>query len=87
MLVPPPRPLPVDGLGFVQTVDRLRQRVVIRVTTGANRNDSPGLVQSLGVADGKVVDATIAAVNQTSEILAAPCPDRHLERIQCQFSV
>ena len=46
----PPGPAAVDQLGFVETVDRLSQRVVVGVSDGSDRGSCAGIGQSFGVA-------------------------------------
>lgn len=58
-----PGPVPADDLGLVETVDRLGQGVVVRVSDAANRALDAGLSQPLGVANSKVLNATVAVVN------------------------
>ena len=47
----PPRPAPVDHLGLVQAVDRLRERIVKTVADAANRGLDPRRSQALGIAN------------------------------------
>ena len=53
VLDPLPGAAPADQLGLVQPDDRLGQRVVVTVATGADRGDGPGLGEPLGVANSR----------------------------------
>ncbi|EAA20200.1 hypothetical protein, partial [Plasmodium yoelii yoelii] len=54
----------VDRLGLVQAVDGFGQGVVIAVATASDGGLDPGLGQALGIADGDVLRASVAVVNQ-----------------------
>src|SRR5581483_2714466 len=56
---PLPGPAALDQLRFEQAVHRLGQGVVVRITFGADRADDAGLGQSLGVANGQVLDSAV----------------------------
>ncbi len=56
----------VDGLGFVETVDRLGERVVVAVADPADRWLDAGLGQTLGVFDRDVLAASVAVMHQPS---------------------
>ena len=47
--------LVVDELGLVEAIDGLGQRVVVTVTFGSDRTDSPLLFEALCVADGQIL--------------------------------
>ena len=54
-----PRGFAVNQFSFVQAIDRLGQRVVIAVTTAADRGFYPGLGEALGVADADILRASV----------------------------
>jgi hypothetical protein len=51
----PPRPAPMDDLGFVETVDGLGQSIVVAVAYAAHRRFDAGFGQALGVFDRDVL--------------------------------
>ena len=54
-----PRPAGPDQLGLVQPVDRFRERVVIRISSTANRSRDTGLGEPLGEPDRGVLRAAV----------------------------
>ena len=56
----PPRPAPMDDLGFVETVDGLGQSIVVAVADAADRRFDAGFGQALGVFDRDVLAASVA---------------------------
>ena len=55
----PPRSAWSDQLGFVQTVDRLGQRVVIGAADRADRGLDPGFGETFAEPDGRVLRSPI----------------------------
>ena len=64
LLQAPPRAVGMNDLGLEETEDSLGQGVVVRVADAAHRGVDAGLGKPLGVADGYVLDASIAVVDQ-----------------------
>ena len=54
-----PRSLAMDQFGFVETVYRLGEGVVIRVTDTADRRFDASLSQTLGVSNGQILPAAV----------------------------
>lgn len=54
----------MDHLGLVQAVDSLGQGVVVGVPNAADGRLQTGVDEALGVANGYVLDAAIAVMNQ-----------------------
>ena len=59
-----PGSAPPDYLGFIETVDRLGQSVVVAVADTADRWLDAGLGKALCVLDGHVLRPTIAIMDQ-----------------------
>src|ERR1700730_12217803 len=64
LLERPPRTLLANELSLVETVDRLRQSVVVGVAARTDRTHRAGVGEPLGVADGDVLDPAVGVVNQ-----------------------
>jgi len=62
----PPRPAPMDHLGFVEPVDRLGERVVVTVADAADRWHETGLGEPLGVLDRHVLHAAVGVVDEAA---------------------
>jgi len=58
----------VDGLGLEQAVDRLCQRIVRTVTGAADRRLNVCFGKTFGVANGQVLLAPVAVVDQPRAI-------------------
>lgn len=63
----------VDQLSFVETVDGLRERVVVAVVLAAHRRFNAGFGQALAVANGDGLRPAIAMVNQAAVTLRLTC--------------
>ena len=61
-----PRALAVDQFGFVETVYRFSEGVVIRVTDTADRWLNASFGQTLGVSNGQILPAAIRVMNQSA---------------------
>jgi len=57
---------PMDDTGLVEPVDGLGERVVIAVADAANRGLDAGFPKPPGLANGDVLAATIAVMDQAS---------------------
>lgn len=77
----------MDGLGFVEAVDRLGQRVVVGIADRADRGFDPGLGQALGVFDRHVLAAPIAVVDQAAAMHRSSGMQRLFERVQHEGSM
>ena len=78
----PPGPPATNDLGLVQANDHLGQGVVVRIAAAADRRFHTGLGQSVRVADGQVLAAPVAVMNQA--LGARPRPQGLLQRVQDQ---
>ena len=56
----------MDQFGFVETVYRFSEGVVIRVTHASDRWFDAGFGQTLGVSNGQILPAAIRVVNQAA---------------------
>ena len=76
-----------DALGLEQRVQGLGHRVVVAVALGAHGSDSVGLSESVGVADGSVLHAPVAVMDQPGDVVAGAVagPQPHVEGIQRQI--
>lgn len=72
----------IDKLSLVQTVQRFRRSIIIRVTFTPDRTHRPGVFKPLSVTDRRVLHAAIGMVDQPVNALVPPRPDRHFQRIE-----
>src|SRR5579862_2530555 len=82
---PGPRATSLDQLFLVKTVQRLRGRVVVRVSLAPYRADRADLAAPLSVPDRRILHS---AVGMMDKVLADPVtarPDRHLQRVEGEF--
>jgi hypothetical protein len=77
-----PRPSSVNDLGFVEAIDRLGQRVVVRVADAAYGRFDPGFSETLGVLDRNILAAPIAMVDEATTIGGRSVMKRLLQGIQ-----
>src|SRR5579863_1133046 len=82
-----PGAAPVDDLGFVKTIDRLGEGVVVAVADAADRRLQPGFDQPFGVFDRNVLHAAIAVVNQAAASDRPTLVERLLQRIEHETGV
>lgn len=54
----------MDEFGFVESVDRLSQGIVVAVAPASHRRFHASLGQPLTVADGNVLRATVGVMHQ-----------------------
>ena len=73
-----PRPAPVDDLGLIEAIERLGERVVVRVADTANRGLNAGLGQALGVLDRGVLHPPVGVVDESSLWTSLPLLARAL---------
>ncbi len=64
-----PRSAPVDHLGLVETIDSLRQSVVIAVTDALDRWLDAGFGEALGVFGGYVLATTVGMMDEPATTL------------------
>ena len=76
-----------DALALEQRVERLGHRVVIRIAFTSNGSDGIGFGEALGVADGAILDSSVAVVDEPGRVLpvSAALPQPHIERVECEF--
>ena len=70
----------MDYFGLVQTIDRLCQSVVVRVTGASDRRLNTYFCQTLRVADRQVLASPVAVMDQAFG--PRPRPECLLQRIQ-----
>lgn len=78
---------PVDHLGFVETVDRFGQSVVVAVADTADRRLDAGLGEALGVLDRQVLRSAVAVVDQAAPMGRTAIVERLFKRIQDEACV
>jgi len=81
---PSPRTVAANDLGLVETDDRLRQGIVVRVADAADRGLDAGFGKLLGIADRHVLNSTIAVMNQLVDF--GPRVEGLLERVEGQVA-
>ena len=54
----------MDDFGFVETVDRFGEGVVVRVADAADGRFDSGFGETLGVLDRNILDAAIAVMDE-----------------------
>ena len=77
----------MDDLGFVEAIDRLGQRVVVRVADAAYGRFDPGFSETLGVLDRNILAAPIAMVDEATSIGGPSVMKRLLQGIQDKVGV
>ena len=55
----------MDDLGFIKAVDRLGERIVVRVADAADRGFDAGLGETIGVFNRNVLHAAVAVVDES----------------------
>ena len=79
-----PRATPTDDFGLVQPDDRFSQRIVVGIPDAAHRRLEAGLFQSLGIANRKILRASVAVMNQGLIGARRTLVERLLQRIERQ---
>ena len=69
----------MNDFGFVQTVDRFRQGVVIAVTARPDGANGTDFCEPLRVANRDVLNAAVAVMDQSCQVVTATGPDGHLD--------
>src|SRR6266516_2059088 len=82
VLQSPPGAAVADQLGLVQAVEGFSQGVVLTVAPRADRGHGTSLGQALGVANGEILRATVAMVDQPLQEAGSPTTERHLQSVQ-----
>jgi hypothetical protein len=80
-----PGPSSVDQLGLVEAVDRIGQCVVEGIALGSDRGHGLLVGQTLGVANGQILNPAIGMMDQLGQVLAVASADGHLERVEGQI--
>lgn len=76
----------MDQLGFVETVNRLSECTVIRVTNAADGWLNASFGQTLGVSNGQVLSAAIRVMHQAALLDRPPIMQSLLEGIENKVS-
>src|SRR5664280_3250246 len=79
----PPSAMASDQLGLVEAVDRLGESVVVAVTFGSHGVHDAGFRQPFGVSNRQILNAAIAVMDETGEIVASGV-DGHLESVESE---
>ena len=77
-----PRTTPVNDLSFIEAIDGLCQGVVIAVTDTPHRRFDTGFSEAFRLANGQILRATIAVVNQPHCLRGAPIMDSLFQSIE-----
>ena len=64
----PPRLTSMDDLGFVKTVDRLGESIVVAVANAADRRLDAGLGETLGVSNADVLRAPVRMMDKATSV-------------------
>jgi len=68
----------MDHFGLEQAVDRLGERVVIRIADAADGGLDAGLSQALGVANAHILGTSVG-------VMDGPTPADRLPLVECLF--
>src|SRR6185437_12965688 len=79
---PGPRPVPLDQLLLVETVQRLRGSIVVGVSLAPDRADRVYLTKPLSIPDRRVLNSAVGMMNETPVHPVTARPDRHFQRIE-----
>jgi hypothetical protein len=82
-----PGSAPVDHLGFLESVDRLGQSVVVAVADTADRRPDAGLGETLGVLDKHILRPTVAMMDQAAPAGRTAIVERLFECIRDEAGV
>ena len=82
-----PRSPSVDDLSFVEAVDRLGQRVVVRVADAADGGLDPGFGETLGVFDRDILGAAITMMDEAAGAGRPSVMERLFEGVQDEVGV
>src|SRR5690625_6854333 len=81
-----PWPLAVDHLCLEEADDRFGQSVIVAVSRAAHRGLNAGLGKPLGIADGEILNAAVAMMDELLITLLFPLADGLLESIQSKVA-
>jgi len=81
-----PGPLAVDHLRLEEADDRLGQSVIVAVPRATHRGLDACLGKSLGVADGEILNAAVAMLDELLITLLFPLADGLLESVQSKVA-
>ncbi len=71
-----------DDLGFVEAVDRLGERVVVRVAVTSDSAFDARFGEAFGVTEGDILNAAIAVMDEPVDVVASA--ERLFERVECE---
>lgn len=77
-----PRPMSMDNLGLVETVDRFRECVVVAVADASDRGLNACFCQPLGIANGYVLNAPVRVMHETASMSGTPIIQSLLQSIE-----
>ncbi len=77
-----PWPSSPDDLGFVESVDRLGERIVVAVADAADRWFDARVFQALGVFYGEILASAIRVMDEAAAVNRPAIVQRLFERIE-----
>lgn len=83
----PPRAASMDDLGFVETIDRFGERIVVTVADTANRRLNARFGKALGIVDADVLRSSDGMVHQAPAMDGPPFVQGLLQRIENEVGV
>src|SRR5690606_1559643 len=76
-----PRPPLADHFRFVEANHRFGEGIVVRVASAADGRLDAGFRQPLGVANGEILHAAVAVMNELLSLGFVAVPERLLKRV------
>src|SRR5690625_2263951 len=86
VLKPAPGTAAVNHLCLEEADDRFGQSVIVAVSRAAHRGLNAGLGKPLGIADGEILNAAVAMMDELLITLLFPLADGLLESIQSKLA-
>ena len=77
----------MNDLGFVEAIDRLSQRIVVRVADAAYGRFDPGFSETLGVLDRNLLGSAITVMNKAAAAGRPSVMKRLFEGVQDEVGV
>jgi hypothetical protein len=68
-------------------MERFGQRIVRGIPRRSKRGDDSCFGQTLGGANGQVLDPVVGVVDEPIQTSSSSCPDGHLQGIECQLGL
>ena len=75
----------VDHLFLVERIDRLRERVIVRVPCPADRSRNSGIDESFRISDRGILHAPVAVMDESFAEFLPAGPQCHFQSIESEF--